>query len=73
MAYISEKETEIREALNELIDKMEDYYGELLGFEVRVEHSVVDGVRQGFADITEVVLYQLLKTKVVSLETSKKK
>jgi hypothetical protein len=32
---------------------MEELWGELQGFEVRLNHPIVDGQRQPFADITE--------------------
>jgi hypothetical protein len=32
---------------------MEELYGELEGFEVRLEHPIVEGQRQSFANIKE--------------------
>ena len=46
-------EQEIKDKLKELVDEMEELWGELEGFEVRLDHPVVDGQRQEFADITE--------------------
>lgn len=47
------KEQEVKDKLKELVDEMEELWGELQGFEVRLNHPVVDGQRQPFADITE--------------------
>lgn len=47
------KEQEIKDKLKELVDEMEELWGELQGFEVRLDHPIVDGQRQAFADITE--------------------
>lgn len=47
------KEQEVKDKLKDLIDGMEELYGELEGFEVRLEHPIVDGQRQGFANIKE--------------------
>lgn len=46
-------EQEIKDKLKELVDEMEELWGELEGFEVRLDHPVVDGQRQAFANITE--------------------
>ena len=46
-------EKEIINKLKELIDDMEELYGELEGFEVRLEHPIVEGQRQSFANIKE--------------------
>lgn len=47
------KELEIKDKLRELVDEMEELYGELEGFEVRLEHPIVEGQRQAFANIKE--------------------
>lgn len=47
------KEQEIKDKLKELVDEMEELWGELEGFEVRLDHPIVDGQRQEFANITE--------------------
>ena len=46
-------EQEIKDKLKDLIDSMEGLWGELEGFEVRLDHPIVGGQRQSFADITE--------------------
>lgn len=58
------KEKEIIGKLRELIDEMEELYGELEGFEVRLEHPIVDGQRQVFADIKEFNILNLHSTKI---------
>jgi hypothetical protein len=58
------KELEIRDKLRELIDEMEDFWGELEGFEVRLEHPIVDGERQGFANIKEFSIIHLHRTQI---------
>lgn len=55
---------DIKAKLQELIDKMEEEYGELEGFEVRLEHPIVDGQRQSFADIKEFNIYYIYKTQI---------
>jgi hypothetical protein len=58
------KEEEIKEKLGDLIDIMEDLWGELEGFEVRLEHPIVDGERQAFANIKEFSITHLYKTQI---------
>lgn len=50
---VMSKEQEVKDKLRELVDEMEELYGELQGFEVRLQHPVVEGQRQVFADIVE--------------------
>jgi len=58
------KEKEVIQKLRELIDEMEELWGELEGFEVRLEHPIVDGERQGFANIKEFVILHLHRTEI---------
>lgn len=58
------RENEIKDKLRELIDEMEELYGELEGFEVRLEHPIVDGQRQSFADIKEFNILYLNRTQI---------
>jgi len=58
------KELEIKDKLRALIDDMEEVWGELEGFEVRLEHPIVDGDRQGFADIKEFNIIHLHRTQI---------
>jgi hypothetical protein len=53
MTRKTEKEIEILDKLKELVDLMETQYGNLEGFEVKLDHPIVDGQRQAFADIEE--------------------
>ncbi len=58
------KELEIKDKLRMLIDDMEELWGELEGFEVRLEHPIVGGERQGFADIKEFTIVHLHRTQI---------
>ena len=58
------KEQELKDNLRELIDQMEEHYGELEGFEVRLEHPIVDGERQVFANIKEFTIIHLHRTQI---------
>jgi hypothetical protein len=58
------KEEEILDKLRELIDVMEEHWGDLEGFEVRLEHPIVEGQRQTFANLKEVNIFQLTKTSI---------
>ena len=58
------KELEIKDKLRDLIDDMEDLWGELEGFEVRLEHPIVDGERQVFANIKEFSIIHLHRTQI---------
>jgi len=58
------KEEEILDKLRELIDVMEEHWGDLEGFEVRLEHPIVEGQRQTFANLKEVNIFHLTKTSI---------
>lgn len=58
------KELEIKDKLRELVDEMEELWGELQGFEVRLNHPVVDGHRQPFADIIEFNIFYLHRQQI---------
>lgn len=58
------KELEIKDKLRMLIDDMEEVWGELEGFEVRLEHPIVGGERQSFADIKEFSIIHLHRTQI---------
>jgi hypothetical protein len=53
----------VKDALHEFIDILETEYGEVEGFEVKLEHPIIpdEGKRQGFADIKEFVLIYLTR------------
>lgn len=59
------KEGEIKDKLRELIDEMEEFWGELEGFEVRLEHPIVDGQRQSFANIKEFSILYLKREPII--------
>lgn len=59
-----DKQKEINDKLRKLIDEMEEQYGELEGFEVRLEHPIVEGQRQTFANIKEFNLIYLHRTQI---------
>lgn len=54
-------EKHVKAALQEFVDLLETEYGPIEGFEVRVDHPIVDGERQRFADIKEFVLIYLTR------------
>lgn len=60
---------EIAEKLREFIDLFEEEYGDVEGFEVKLDHPINEdeGKRQGYADIKEfVVLY--LKREIIEIK-----
>lgn len=55
----------IQAKLHELIDAIEEEYGDVEGFEVRLEHKpITDGERQAFASVKEFILVRLQRTKI---------
>lgn len=52
------------EKFREFIDELEEEYGNLEGFEVRLHHPIVEGQRQEFANITEFVLHYIHSAKI---------
>lgn len=54
-------EKNVKAALQEFVDLLESEYGNIEGFEVRVDHPIVDGERQRFADIKEFILIYLTR------------
>ena len=58
------REQELKDKLRELVDEMEEVYGELQGFEVRLDHPIIDGERQAFADIKEFCIKHLHITQI---------
>ena len=55
---------ELEDLLHDFIDKLEDRFGEVAGFEVRIEHPIFEGERQSFADIKEFTLIYLTRENV---------
>lgn len=58
-------ETKVKEKLEEFLDILEEYYGELEGLEIKISHPISDGVKQGFAQIDSVVIYHIHKTELL--------
>ena len=54
---------EVHDKLKEFIDEFETEYGDVEGFEINLEHPIVDGERQEFADIKEFIVKRILKDK----------
>jgi len=55
---------EVLNKLKDFIDAFETEYGDVAGFEVSLEHPIVDGERQEFADIKEFVVKRIVKEKL---------
>lgn len=55
---------EIIDKLKDFIDAFETEYGDVEGFEINLEHPIVDGERQGFADIKEFVVKRIVREKI---------
>ena len=58
--------TEIVDMLKNFIDAFETEYGEVEGFEISLEHPIVEGegVRQGYADIKEFVIKRIVREEI---------
>ena len=54
----------VQAKLHELIDAIEEEYGEVEGFEVKLEHPIVEGERQAFANVKEFILVHLHRTEI---------
>ena len=54
----------VQEKLHNLIDAIEEEYGDIEGFEVKIEHPIVEGERQAFANVKEFVLIHLRRTEI---------
>lgn len=55
---------DVQAKLHDLIDAIETEYGEVEGFEVRLEHPITDGERPGFANVKEFILIHLYRTPI---------
>lgn len=58
------KELELKDKIRSVIDDLEELYGELQGIEIRLEHPIVGGQRQSFADIKEFNLLYLHREQI---------
>ncbi len=54
----------IKDILQEFIDALEEKYGEIEGFECRLEHNISDGKREGFATVKEFSISYLHKEEI---------
>jgi hypothetical protein len=54
----------LKEALENFVDALETEYGEVEGIELRLDHPIEDGERQGFANIKEFILIHLSRTSI---------
>ena len=50
--------------LKDFIDAFETEYGDVEGFEVSLEHPILDGERQGYADIKEFVVRRIVREEI---------
>lgn len=55
---------EVHDKLKDFIDAFETEYGDVEGFEVSLEHPIVDGERQEFADIKEFVIKRIIRQEI---------
>ena len=57
---------EIVDKLQDFIDAFETEYGDVEGFEISLEHPIVEGegVRQGYADIKEFVVKRIVREEI---------
>lgn len=53
-----------KEKLTDFIDEFESEFGEVEGFEISVEHPIVDGERQGFANIKEFIIKRIVREEI---------
>jgi hypothetical protein len=56
--------TKCKAHLHNLIDELEEQYGNLEGFEVKLEHPIEDGDRIGFGVVKSFTMYYLHKVEV---------
>ena len=64
----SKTEAAVEAKLHVFLDALETAYGEVEGFEVKLEHPIVDGERQAFASVKEFTLIHLHRTKIDRFE-----
>ena len=56
----------VLDKLKDFIDAYETEYGDVEGFEISLEHPIVEGegVRQGYADIKEFVVKRIVREEI---------
>ncbi len=62
---------ETYDKLTEFIDALETEYGDLDGFEVKLEHPIVDNETQEFATIKSFIIHHIAKTEINLTELEK--
>jgi hypothetical protein len=55
---------ELVNKLQDFIDVFETEYGDVEGFEISLDHPIVDGERQGYADIKEFVVKRIVREEI---------
>lgn len=55
---------EVEQKVKDLVDIVEEQYGNILGIEIGVEHPLVEGEVQDFGDIKEVIIIHKHKTSI---------
>jgi hypothetical protein len=50
--------------LKDFIDAFETEYGDVEGFEIGLEHPIVDGERQGYTDIKEFIVKRIVREEI---------
>ena len=53
-----------KDKLIDFIDEFESECGEVEGFEISLEHPIVDGERQGFANIKEFIIKRIVREQI---------
>lgn len=56
---------ELKEKLQTFIDELEQEYGDLEGFEVKLKHPIKGGEKQNYADIERFTVYYLHKENLI--------
>lgn len=55
---------ELVRKLQEFVDAFETEYGEVEGFEISLDHPIVEGERQSYADIKEFVVKRIVREEI---------
>ena len=55
---------EVHDKLKDFIDAFETEYGDVEGFEISLDHPIVYGERQSFADIKEFIVKRIVREKI---------
>jgi hypothetical protein len=50
--------------LKDFIDAFETEYGDVEGFEISLDHPIVDGERKGYAEIKEFVVKRIVREEI---------